>query len=98
MTGEKGDLAGFLQTYLNVEVAFHHLPRVRSTLSSSAPEWGESIKREFSRVLEAKELSVGQYCETTWVDFESEAELYAYLGKVYRYLFLGADEVPLPPD
>ncbi|MEV8093986.1 hypothetical protein [Kitasatospora sp. NPDC085879] len=95
---ETGDLAGFFRTYLNVEVAFHHTPAVRSTLSSFAPEWGESIKREFSRVLETKELSVGQYCEATWVDFESEAELYAYLGKVYQYLFLNAEEVPLPPD
>ncbi|MEV6212760.1 hypothetical protein [Kitasatospora sp. NPDC051914] len=96
--GEKGELAGFFQTYLNVEVAFHHLPRVRSTLSSFAPEWGKSIKWEFSRVLGTKELSAERFCDLTFVDFESDDELYAYLRKVYDYLFLDSGEVPVPPD
>ncbi|MER5867342.1 hypothetical protein [Kitasatospora sp. NPDC002040] len=89
---------GFAKTYLNSEMAFGYLPRVRSTIASSAPEWGESIRREFAQVISERPLSVAQYCDMTWVEFESDDALYEYLGKVFEYLFVGGDQVPLPPD
>jgi len=91
-------LAGFIKTYLNSEMAFGYLPNVRSTIAASVPEWGESIRREFQQVLAERSISAAEYCDMTWVEFESDDALYEYLGKVFDYLFGGGDQVPLPPD
>lgn len=52
----------------------------------------------FDSVLGKWLLSHGEYCDMTFVDFASDDELYAYLRKVYDYLFLDSGEVPVPPD
>ncbi|MFE6056194.1 hypothetical protein ACFQ6N_36065 [Kitasatospora sp. NPDC056446] len=49
-------------------------------------------------MLTERTMTRGEYCERTWIDFESDEEMYAYLEKVYAYLFLDSDELPVPPD
>ncbi|MFC8721081.1 hypothetical protein [Kitasatospora sp. NPDC057198] len=92
-------LGGFIKCYLNVEVAYDGLmPRVRSTIRMSTPEWGEAIRRELEQALSERPYSVVDYLQMTWIEFESEDALYAYLERVFHYLFAGGEEVPLPPE
>ncbi|MFE1322653.1 hypothetical protein [Kitasatospora phosalacinea] len=91
-------LCGFIETYLNAELAYGHLPQVRSTIAVSVPEWGESIRREFARALSERPFSVVRYSDMTLLDFESEDALYAYLEGVFDYLFLDGEQAPLPPE
>jgi len=91
-------LGGFIGTYLSVETAYGIMPQVRSTLRTTAPEWGEAIRREFEQALSGRPYSVVDYLQLTWIEFESEDALYEYLEKVFHYLFTGGEEVPLPSE
>ncbi|WP_030262774.1 hypothetical protein [Streptomyces sp. NRRL B-24484] len=88
--------AGFIRQYLHVETAYAYMPVVLANVKRAS--WADGLRKMFDYVLEKRPLSHGEYCDLTSVDFESDDELYAYLRKVYDYLFLGSGEVPVPPD
>ncbi|MFJ4187503.1 hypothetical protein [Kitasatospora sp. NPDC089509] len=92
------ELAGFMRQYLNVEMAFSSMERLKTTISRSNPAWGEDLQRWFTQLFEERDLTRGEYCELTWVEFETDEEMYAYLEKLHTYLFLDQGELPLPPD
>ncbi|MFD7447978.1 hypothetical protein [Kitasatospora sp. NPDC059827] len=92
------ELAGFMRQYLNVEMAFSYMDRLKRTISMSNPVWGEELQKWFTQLFAERDLTRGEYCELTWVEFETDEEMYAYLEKVRAYLLLGSEEVPIPPD
>ena len=56
-----------------------------STLVSS--EWSECLKRNFHHVLAQRTVTAPSYEDETDVSFDTDTELYAYLGRLYDYLF-----------
>ncbi|MFH8382015.1 hypothetical protein ACH4E7_13855 [Kitasatospora sp. NPDC018058] len=99
-TGETGlwdDLSGFMQLYLNVEVADpYYLPKTRRTIRSFPSD--DALRRGFERMLAEQTMTRGEFCENTWLDFETDEEMYEYLKKIHAYLFLDQGEPPQPPD
>ncbi|MFG2842792.1 hypothetical protein ACGF12_06400 [Kitasatospora sp. NPDC048296] len=96
-TGQWDDLSSFMQGYLNVEMAGpYYLLQIRRTIRSF-PSY-DALRRSFERMLAEQTMTCGEFCENTWLDFETDEEMYEYLGKIHAYLFLGQGEPPLPPD
>ncbi|MFJ2190927.1 hypothetical protein ACIOJE_23855 [Kitasatospora sp. NPDC087861] len=89
-------LAGFFEQYLNIEMAHGYLARLKCTIRGSG--WCGDVQQRFERMLTERNMTRGEFCETTWIDFETDEEMYAYLEKVHAFLFLDRGEVPLPPD
>ncbi|MFG3225393.1 hypothetical protein ACGF07_11535 [Kitasatospora sp. NPDC048194] len=85
-----------MQMYLSVEVAYGTLARVKETIRSAS--WCEDVQQRFERMLAERNMTRGEYCELTWIDFETDEEMYEYLEKLHAYLFLDQGELPLPPD
>ncbi|WP_431678108.1 hypothetical protein [Kitasatospora sp. KL5] len=79
-----------------METAYAYMPVVLANVRRS--DWADDLRQMFDFVLQERPLSHGGYCDMTFIDFESDDELYAYLRKVYDYLFLDSGEVPVPPD
>jgi len=50
-------------------------------------EWAERLKRNFSHVLAEQVLTAMDYEDETDISFDEDAELYAYLWRLYNYLF-----------
>ncbi|MEV7596722.1 hypothetical protein AB0O91_04965 [Kitasatospora sp. NPDC089797] len=92
------ELAGFMRQYLNVEMAFSSMERLKTTIGRSNPVWGDDLRRWFTQLFEGRDLTRGEYCELTWVEFGTDEEMYAYLEKIHAFLFLDQGEFPLPPD
>ncbi|MFE3873350.1 hypothetical protein ACFXPX_02995 [Kitasatospora sp. NPDC059146] len=90
------DLAGFMQVYLNVETADpHYLAMTRHTIRGFRSY--DALRLSFERLLAERSMTPGEFCLNTWLDFETEEEMYDYLAKVHAYLFLDAEEAPVPP-
>ncbi|MFE5583701.1 hypothetical protein [Kitasatospora sp. NPDC056531] len=86
-----------MRVYLNVEMANpYYLPRIRRTIRSFRSYDAE--REGFERMLAERRMTRGEFCLNTWIDFETDEEMYDYLAKVHAYLFLDAEEVPIPPD
>ncbi|MDH6135206.1 hypothetical protein P3T37_004616 [Kitasatospora sp. MAA4] len=64
----------------------------------AAPETMEGLRLGFQRLLRERSLSRGEYCDLTFIEFETDAELYEYLQEVYVFLFLKGEQAPRPPD
>ncbi|MDH6706123.1 hypothetical protein P3T27_002846 [Kitasatospora sp. MAA19] len=90
------DLAGFFEQYLNVEVAYSYMDGIKEVVRTSG--WREKQRRLFEQMLAERSMTRGEYCERTWVDFETDDDMYAYLTKVYAYFFLDREELPIPPE
>ncbi|MGW5445324.1 hypothetical protein [Streptomyces asiaticus] len=91
------ELRHFLSTYLELEVAHQDLHTTRETLRHVKPEWTAAVEEGLRGVLSDRTLTVGEYESLTNLEFPDEATLYAYLGKVYAFLFQGGTESPVPP-
>ncbi len=84
----------FISTYLYCEVANDDY---RSTIAAFNEDWSAAVKRGLAEVIATRELDVAAYDGLTDFEFDSEDELYAYLTKVYAFLFEGAQEEPSLP-
>ncbi|MER7843482.1 hypothetical protein ABTZ03_05965 [Kitasatospora sp. NPDC096077] len=89
-------LTGFIETYLHVEVAYGTLARLKSTVRASS--WCEDVERSLARTIAERSMTPGEYCDLTFIEFETDEEMYAYLEKLHAFLFLDQGELPLPPD
>ncbi|MGW3042915.1 hypothetical protein ACWC9T_23365 [Kitasatospora sp. NPDC001159] len=86
-----------MQVYLNVETADpYYLRKTRRTIRSFRSY--DAQRESFERLLTERSMTRGEFCLNTWIDFETDEEMYDYLAKVHAYLFLDAEEVPIPPD
>ncbi|WP_037306593.1 hypothetical protein [Ruegeria halocynthiae] len=56
-------------------------------ITTEKSEWSERLKRNFRHVLISRQLSVLDYEEKVDIEFGSDDELYAYLQRLYAYLF-----------
>jgi hypothetical protein len=92
------DINGFIQQYLNVEVASSYLDGIKQTVQAAESAWGPSLREEFKNLLTERTMTRGQYCDLTFVEFETDGDMYEYLQKVYDFFFLGRIEAPLIPD
>ncbi|MFJ2190925.1 hypothetical protein ACIOJE_23845 [Kitasatospora sp. NPDC087861] len=90
------DLAGFMRMYLSVEVAYSTLASLKGTIRSAS--WCDDVQQRFGRMLAERNMTRGEYCENTWIDFDTDEEMYEYLEKLHAYLFLDQGDFPLPPD
>ncbi|MDH6706122.1 hypothetical protein P3T27_002845 [Kitasatospora sp. MAA19] len=84
-SGQWDDLSSFLQVYLNVETAVpYHLLGTRRTISSFPSH--DALQRIFERMLAERTMPRSEFCLNTWIDFETDDDMYAYLTKVHAYL------------
>lgn len=56
------------------------------------------VREGLSAILTSRELSPGDYQGLTDVEFATEDDPYAYVRKLYAYLFEDARQQPLPPE
>ncbi|MER7843480.1 hypothetical protein ABTZ03_05955 [Kitasatospora sp. NPDC096077] len=89
-------LAGFFESYLNIETA-QYVDRLKQTVTG-LPNWSERLRKLFDELLTERTATRGEFCDHTFIEFETDEEMYAYLEEVRAYLFLGATEIPLAPD
>lgn len=91
-------LKGFIGSYLNVEVAHDGIEsQIRDSVQAFGPAYADSLKEGFEEVLATRELSVDDYDGLTYIEFQSDDALYAYLQEMYDFLFHGAETPPAPP-
>ncbi|MFJ2190926.1 hypothetical protein ACIOJE_23850 [Kitasatospora sp. NPDC087861] len=90
-------LAGFFESYLNIETA-GYVASLKRTIAVSSPAWRERLKEIFEQLLTERSTTAGRFCDFTFIEFETDDDMYVYLTKVHAYLFLDAEEVPIPPD
>ncbi|MBB1253802.1 hypothetical protein H3146_10550 [Streptomyces sp. OF3] len=57
-----------------------------------------AVRSEFAELIRERCLSVADYEGLTSVEFESEAELYLYLGDMFEHLFGDGRAKPVPPS
>ena len=50
-------------------------------------EWSARLKRNFHHVLAQRTVTASSYEDKTDVSFDTDSELYAYLNRLYDYLF-----------
>jgi len=50
-------------------------------------EWAERFRSNFEHVLAERQLTALEYEDRTEVSFDTDAELFEYLEKIYQYLF-----------
>lgn len=50
-------------------------------------EWAERFRSNFDYVLAKRELTALEYEDRTEISFDTDAEFYAYLGRLFDYLF-----------
>ena len=53
----------------------------------TAGEWAKRFRTKFEHVLTERTLSAAKYEVRTEVSFDTDAELFEYLEKLYQYLF-----------
>ncbi|MET9506720.1 hypothetical protein ABZY42_34300 [Streptomyces sp. NPDC006622] len=88
----------FIRIYLNLEQAHDIRGHLRPTLYAFRDSYVARVREGLSAILVSRELSPGDYESLTDVEFVTEDDLYAYLGKLYAYLFEDARQQPLPPE
>ncbi|MFC3351930.1 hypothetical protein ACFOOM_31800 [Streptomyces echinoruber] len=91
-------LEKFLKVYLEMEQAYDTRGYLRPTLHAFKQEYVDAVREGLQTVLRTRELSVGDYERLTDIEFSDEDSLYEYLGAMYRYLFEGQEEQPVPPE
>ncbi|MGH4035196.1 hypothetical protein ACQB60_40480 [Actinomycetota bacterium Odt1-20B] len=92
------ELEKFIRVYLNEEQAADTRGYLRPTLHGFRKEYVEGVREGLATVLTKRELSTGDYARLTDVEFDDERALYAYLQKLFAYLFEDGDKQPAPPD
>ncbi|MFD7447977.1 hypothetical protein [Kitasatospora sp. NPDC059827] len=86
-----------MQVYLNVETADpYYLAKTRFTIRGFRSY--DAFRLSFERLLAERSMTPGEFCDHTFIEFETAEEMYGYLAKVYAYFFLDAEEAPIPPD
>lgn len=92
------NLQGLIQGYLNVEVAHDDMNEVIATLKTMTPEFQRDVKEAFADLLAKKYLTVKDYFELTLYSFDTEEQMYEYLGNVYAFLYKNLEQQPYLPD
>ncbi|MCX4748165.1 hypothetical protein OG455_22070 [Kitasatospora sp. NBC_01287] len=92
------DPAGFIEQYLNVEVAYYYMDGIKAGIVQSGSAYAEDVRSMLDGLLAERSLSRGEYCDLTFIEFETDDDLYTYLQQVYNFFFLGSEQAPLPPD
>ena len=62
-------------------------------VTAEKSEWSERLKRNFEHVLISRQLNALVYEEKVDIEFASDDELYAYLQRLFAYLF---EDGPVP--
>lgn len=89
----------FIGSYLSVETAYDGIESdIRDVIRTFGPDYANSLKEGFEELLATRELSKWDYDGITYIEFESDEALYAYLQGMYDYLFNGAEAPPKPPE
>ncbi|MGW3010703.1 hypothetical protein ACWC9R_17995 [Streptomyces sp. NPDC001219] len=92
------ELEKFIKVYLDYEQAYDTSGTLRPTLHAFKPEYVDGVREGLKAVLSNRELSTADYERITDIEFGSEEVLYSYLREMFRYLFEGGEEQPLPPE
>jgi hypothetical protein len=88
----------FIEGALNVDGAASDPPVIKNVAEHSRATFRNDIESGLRELLTTYELTTRDWDEKTGAGFNSEAELYDYLRKMYDYLFRGSEELPVIPD
>jgi hypothetical protein len=87
----------FIRVALNISSGDIYPPAVKNSMRKGSKAEAET-EEGLRELLRTRELSTLDYAKMTYVDFNSEEELYSYLQEVYDYVFRGAADFPALPD
>ncbi|MFH8571118.1 hypothetical protein [Streptomyces sp. NPDC017993] len=92
------ELEKFIKVYLDYDQAYDTSGTLRPTLHAFKPEYVERVREGLETVLRDRQISTSEYEMLTDIEFDGEEALYSYLQEMFRYLFEGGIEQPMPPE
>jgi hypothetical protein len=90
-------MENFISVTLSVDGAAPDPPAIKDSMRGSSKGRAE-VEAGLRELLRTRELTTLDWVKMTHVEFDAEEELYAYLQKMYDYLFRGAEELPEIPE
>jgi hypothetical protein len=89
-------MSRFIRIALNIDGAAPDPPAIKDSMRPGSKAEAET-EAGLRKLLSGRELTTLDWLNMTGVEFDSEADLYRYLQKLYDYLFRGAEELPEIP-